>query len=604
MKMKQQIAGLALSLVAGLATVGANAGTQLLWGDTHLHTSTSLDAFFMGNTSLTPDDAFRYARGLPVISPKTKHMIRLQQPLDFLVVSDHAEYLGVAQGLVAGDPRFVSTPEGREFESLVKQGKLKEVFYRFAAAANSGTPMAFFNQPQQRSTTWRGQYEAADRNNFPGKFTALIGWEWSSITNGANLHRVVFMENDAGVASQFIPFSLFDSDRPEDLWQWLQKTADETGANFVAIPHNGNISKGKMFAEVDSDGNPISAAYAKTRSRWEPVYEVTQIKGDGETLGVLSPNDEFAEFETYAHVMDFRDGANTAKEGPGKGDYARTALMRGLEIGDQVGANPYQFGMIGASDSHTGVSKIEEYDFGGKFAEDSYPAGKSKTLNPGVTGYDMSAAGLSAVWAEENTRESIVAAFKRREVYGTTGPRIQLRFFAGWDFSADDASARELAEIGYKKGVPMGGELTAAPSGKSLNFLIRAVKDPMDGNLDRIQVVKGWLDSDGVAHEKVFNVAASAGREIVDNKLAPVGSTVGAMTASYDNSIGAAELTTAWTDPDFKPEQSAFYYVRVLQIPTPRQSTYASVALNEELNPDVPAEIQERAYSSPVWYKP
>jgi hypothetical protein len=577
--------------------------TKLLWGDTHLHTKLSPDAYLMQNRSLTPDDAYRYAKGLPVVNAKTRHKIQIATPLDFLVVTDHAEYMGVVPKLFEGDPELVKTKNGKMIADLAAQGKEQEAFLKIVATANSGKPFADLNSVEIRRTIWEGTVAAAKQHNEPGKFTSFIGWEWSSIPDGANLHRVVFIKEGADIGKQMVPYSAFDSSKPEDLWSWLAKTSKKTGASFVAIPHNGNVSKGRMFAEVDSFGKPLTAGYAKTRMRWEPVYEMTQIKGDGETLGALSPGDEFAEFETYDHALDGRPGVKT-KLDPDKSDYARTALMRGLEFDKKLGINPFKFAMIGASDSHSGVSAVEEFNFGGKFPIDSYPEGKAAGVTPGTKGYDMSAAGLAGVWATENSREAIFAAFRRREVYGTTGPRIRLRFFGGWDFEGHEADARDISKVGYARGVPMGGDLTKGPKGKAPTFLVRAVKDPKSGHLDRIQVVKGWLDKSGKSHEKVFNVAVSDGRKIVGNKVAPVGNTVDVKTARYTNSIGDVELATVWTDPEFDPGVRAFYYIRVLQIPTPRHTLYAAVALNQDPPKGHPTSIQERGYSSPIWYTP
>lgn len=596
---------LLVSLAALIAPTTLVAETRLYWGDTHLHTKLSPDAYIMGNRSLLPDDAYRFARGFPVVNAHTRHKIQIGTPLDFLVVSDHAEYMGIIPRLLEGDEQLTQTAAGKRFSDLVAAGETRKAFFELVQTANNRQPLPEFIAPGITGDVWRGIYESAEAHNDPGVFTALIGWEWSSITEGANLHRIIFTKDGADKASQFLPYSLFDSDRPEDLWQWLQETEQRTGASFMAIPHNGNVSKGMMFAEVDSDGRPISAEYSRTRARWEPIYEMTQIKGDGETLGELSPDDDFAEFESYRHPMDMRPGMESLAPAD-KGDYARTALMRGLELAQKIGVNPYAFGMIGASDSHSGVPAVEENNFGGKFPVDSYPEGKDSELTPGSTGWDMSSAGLSAVWATENTREAIFAAFQRREVYGTTGPRMSLRFFGGWDFAREDSQSTDIADIGYSKGVTMGGQLDAAARGKDRapTFLIMAAKDPVEANLDRIQVVKGWLDSKGVAHEKVFNVAASGERAITDNSLSPVGNTVDISKASYSNSIGAAQLATVWTDPQFDATQSAFYYVRVLQIPTPRHSLYAAVAMKQEHPADYPASIQERAYSSPIWYAP
>jgi len=579
--------------------------TRLLWGDTHLHTKLSPDAYVMGNRSLTPDDSYRYAKGLPVSSAQTGHSMQIRTPLDFLVVSDHAEYMGILPMLFEGDETLAATRPGKRFVDLVAAGEARKAFFELVETANTRKPFPEFVDKKVIGGVWQSIIEAADRHNQPGKFTSLIGWEWSSITNGANLHRVVIMKEGSAQAGQFLPYSSFDSDRPEDLWQWLDEIEQRTGSTFLAIPHNGNVSKGEMFSQVDSNGNPIDAAYAEVRTRWEPVYEMTQIKGDGETLSELSPDDEFANFESYRFPMDTRPG-QTSLAPADKGDYARTALMRGLELAQQTGVNPYAFGMIGSSDSHSGVSGVEEDNFAGKFPIDSYPGGKSSELTPGVTGWDMSAAGLAAIWATENTREAIFDALRRREVYATTGPRISLRFFAGWKFTQADIRKRNIAAVGYAKGVPMGSELsgTSRPGKKSPGFLIMAVKGANDANLDRIQVVKGWLDSGGVSHEKVFNVAASDNRPIRNNVLAPVGNTVDVSTTRFTNSIGNAQLTTVWTDPEFDPSQAAFYYVRVLQIPTPRQSLYAAVALKQDHPSHLPATIQERAYSSPIWYKP
>lgn len=602
MNMKTAVRITAATLAACLTAVASAQDTQLLWGDTHLHTKLSPDAYIMGNRTLLPDDAYRYAKGLPVVNAQTRHKIQIGTPLDFLVVSDHAEYMGIIPRLFEGDEKLGKTPAGKHFNELVAAGKTREAFFELVRTGNNRDPFPEFVDREIIGEVWESIYQSAETHNEPGVFTSLIGWEWSSITGGANLHRIVFQKEGADVASLYAPYSMFDSDRPEDLWQWLEETGERTGASFIAIPHNGNVSKGKMFSEVDSDGQPIDAAYAKTRARWEPVYEMTQIKGDGETLGELSPDDEFAEFESYRHPMDMRPGMES--EAPAdKGDYARSALMRGLELANKTGVNPYNFAMIGASDSHSGVSAVEEDNFGGKFPMDSYPEGKSSPLTPGTTGWDMSSAGLAAVWATENTRGGIFDAFQRREVYGTTGPRIALRFFGGWSFEQDDLQTTDIASTGYGKGVPMGSELGEKAS-EAPSFLIVAAKGPVDANLDRIQVVKGWLNGEGIAQEKVFNVAASGDRAIAHNQLQAVGDTVDVNTSKYTNAIGAAQLAVVWEDPEFDPDHAAFYYVRVLQIPTPRHSLYAAVAMKQEHPAKYPASIQERAYSSPIWYSP
>jgi hypothetical protein len=470
--------------------------------------------------------------------------------------------------------------------------------------------------------------DAAERHDEPGKFTAFLGWEWSSTPNGANLHRVVFLREGKKIGKQFQPYTALDSDKPEDLWRWLDTTSRDTGANFVAIPHNQNISKGLMFPVADSYGQPITKAYAESRMRWEPIVETTQIKGDSETHPMLSPTDEFSDFETYDHYIEVGEGMEVVlfgdalfgelsakdreylekheKRAAKAGDYTRSGLMRGLAIEARIGANPYKFGMIGSTDSHTGMSSAEEDNFHGKMAVDSIPENKDKLIVPPKTkGLDMGAAGLAAVWAEENTREALFDAFRRKETYATTGTRLRVRFFGGWDFGAGDAESDGLAEIGYEKGVPMGGDLSRAPEGKAPTFLIHAVKDPIHANLDRVQVIKGWVDAEGMPQEKIYDVALSDGRSVGRRgKVKPVGNTVDLKTATWTNSIGDAQLATVWTDPDFDAAKSAFYYVRVLQIPTPRNSLYDAVALNQPHPEGYPATIQERAYTSPIWYTP
>lgn len=603
--MKKLLLTLAIvTLVAFSAFAEDSPQTNLYWGDTHLHTNNSADAYFLGNKSADPDTAYRFAKGSPVIHPGTRTRIQLKTPLDFLVVTDHAEYMGAIKKLFAGDPLLTSSEIGAQYFERAQKGEGQKVFLELVATANSGNPIEELNTVAIKKSVWDEIADAADRHNDPGNFTAFIGWEWSSIPDGANLHRVVFMPEGSDVAKKFIPYSAFDSSIPEDLWNWLETTSNKTGANFVAIAHNSNVSKGKMFDSVDSEGRPITAAYARTRMKWEQNYEITQIKGDSETHPKLSPNDEFADFETYEHLLDGRPGADRhATFTPG--DYARAGLRRGMEIEQSVGVNPYKVGFIGATDAHTGVATAEEDNFWGKSALDSSPEARTKEVTPGSNGFYMSAAGLAGVWAKENTREALTAAFKRREVYGTTGPMMQLRFFGGFDFIGEDAQAKDIAGVGYKKGVPMGGDLTKAPADKAPSFLVHIAKDPVGANLDRIQIVKGWVDESGKSHELVYNVAVSDGRAITDNKVKPVGNTVNVKTASYTNDIGDAQLVTVWEDPNFDPDQRAFYYVRALEIPTPRHSLYDAVALGiDPKETGRPATIQERAYSSPIWYTP
>jgi len=581
--------------------------SQVLWGDTHLHTSYSPDAYFFGNTTADPDTAYRYAKGLPVIHPYHRGKIQIGTPLDFLVVADHAEMMGVPLRLFQGDPLLTKTASGKRFIKMMEAGKGQDVFLEFVGAINAGKPYDDLNGEETRRAVWSEMVKITERHNDPGRFTSFIGWEWTSTPGGKNLHRVVFMPEGGEVASKFIPYSSFDSDKPEDLWDWLEETSARTGASFTAIPHNANISGGLMFNDVDSEGRPITAEYARTRMKWEQVVEVTQIKGDSETDPILSPNDEFAAFEPFSHAIDAETLGEGVKASVEAGDFARSGLLRGLQVEAKVGVNPYKFGMIGSTDAHTGMSSSEEDNFHGKTAFDSTPANTFATFL-GIEGFgaDMSAAGIAGVWAEANERAALFAAFRRKEVYATTGPRIRVRLFGGWGFDDKDAGKKDLAEIGYANGVPMGGDLTQAPEGKAPRFLVYAIKDPVGANLDRIQMVKGWLDENGEPQEQVYDIVWSDGRVMdSDGSLRPVGNTVNLETGDYKNSIGDAQLSVVWEDPNFDPNARSFYYLRVLQIPTPRHTLYDAIALNmDPAKTGHPSTIQERAYSSPIWYTP
>jgi len=617
------------ALFALTATAAASdEPTNLYWGDTHLHTSYSFDAFMNGNKTADPDTAYRWAKGRPVIHPFNRTRVQLERPLDFLVVADHAELLGVIKqvhleegqlpemGVWGSIKRWFSI---KVLNSKLEEGTAHEVFLDLLPShmANpGGDPVAdpnnelpartFGDTSEMQQVAWNQIVDSAEKHNEPGKFTSFVGWEWSSIPTGSNLHRIVMSPNGGETAKQYRPFGSDISQYPEDLWAWLDKTSKETGAEFIAIPHNSNISKGYMFQETTLKGEPITEGYARTRIDWEPIVEITQIKGDSETHPTLSPDDEFADFETYGFFIQKSDKAYTYEAT--KGAYIRSGLKMGLKVEDKVGVNPFKFGVIGSTDSHSGLSTADENNFHGKMARDSTP--ESKRLfgigRRSLTGWNMSAQGLAAVWAEENTRESIYKAFKRKEVYGTTGPRMRVRFFGGWDFGMLNTQQSNITEVGYKGGVPMGGDLTRPSAGDSApQFLIQAVKDPAGANLDRVQVVKGWLGADGETYEKVFDVAWAGNRQIgADGKLPPIGNTVDQKTGKVENTIGTPEVITTWTDPTFNADERAFYYVRVLQIPTARHSLLDANALQEPAPDEGPATIQERAYTSPIWYTP
>ncbi len=603
---------LALStvLACSVSTVAPATETHLYWGDTHLHTSNSFDVYLFGTATSTQDNAYRFARGLPVVNPTTGTRWQISTPLDFLVVSDHAELLGAMPRVFAGDPVLADTKSGRLIQEMAPgqtQQKLEEV-YHLIARSGSGLPVEQdisirdlvldLHAGNKRAAAWEAYLDTAEQHNTPGEFTTLIGWEWSSQPKGGNLHRVVFTPDDGATARKFLPFSTLESEDPEQLWAWLDKTSQETGADFIAIPHNPNLSLGQMFPLVRYNGEPVDAAYGRKRMMWEPVVETTQIKGDSETHPLLSPTDEYADYETYQFILI----PNGGTPDPTEGDYLRSGLKRGLEFRASTGVNPFKVGMIGSSDSHTGISAIEEDNFAGKGQHDSRPELRTHPTGLGTSrGWDMGAAGLVGVWAQENTRESLAAAFKRREVYATTGPRIAVRLFGGYGFKSQDARAKDLAAVGYRKGVPMGGDLKA-DGRKAPGFLVAASKDPLEANLDRIQIIKGWVDNKGESQEKVYDVALSDGRKKGSEQ---VGNTVDLSIGQYSNTIGAGQLAAVWTDPDFDASQNAFYYARVLQIPTPRYSLLDSIALGIDWqDTNRPATIQERAYSSPIWYTP
>ena len=616
-------AALALALALGWGTTGAaeqrasyspnvddDFPTLLLWGDTHLHTNMSPDAASLGNRRVTPEIAYRFARG-ELVHGVNGMPLRISRPLDFLVVADHSEYLGLFPRLAAKDPALLATDVGKRWAALLGAGgEVSPEFIEDYVHVLQGERDAIGSEDFKRSV-WQEVVANAERFNAPGRFTALIGYEWSSMPGGDNLHRVVVFGDGAEKAATVVPFSSNDSADPEALWRYLADYEAKTGGQALAIPHNSNTSGGRMFAPVDFAGKPIDRDYAERRQRWEPLIEVTQYKGDSETHPILSPQDEFADYETWDLANLGSSVMQTDAMQPYQ--YARPALKSGLQHELRLGANPFRFGMIGSTDSHTGFATAEEDNFWGKMSRsEPSPTRWSQPLlrHEGrpefeIPEWKMAASGYAAVWARENTRAAIVAAMKRREVYATTGTRIGLRLFAGTGFTPEDAFRPNLARTGYAHGVPMGGVLRRTESGVPA-FLVHAARDPQGANLDRVQLVKGWLAADGSLHERIWDVAVSDGRRILASGRVerPVGSTVDVDAASYSNTIGAPELLAYWKDPDFNADLPAFYYVRVLEIPTPRWTAYDRAYFGTDMDPAVPLVHQERAYSSPVWYTP
>lgn len=583
--------------------------TNVYFGDTHLHTGLSMDAGTFGNR-LGLEEAYRFSRGEEVVS-STGYRARLARPLDFVVIADHSDGMGVFDLLRQGDPKVVVDEQTLRWHEGINQGGQAAVdaALELIGAFSQGKAPFPTNDPELSRPVWDECVKMAERYNEPGKFTAFIGYEWTSLVKGNNLHRVVVYRDGADKAGRVLPFTLADSADPEDLWKALAAYEQKTGGRVLAIPHNGNLSNGMMFDVETLSGGPITKAYAEQRQRWEPIYESTQIKGDGEAHPFLSPEDEFADYETWdLGNLDLSE-AKTNSMLPG--EYFRSGLKRGLEFEEKLGVNPYKYGQIGSTDSHTSLSAVEENNFFGKHSgvEPSADRAKHVTLggeNGSIYGWQMTASGRAAVWAKENTREAIWDAMKRKETYATTGPRMLVRFFGGWDFAEEDALGRMPGRIGYSKGVPMGGDLRPRKEGKSPAFLVAAMKDSMSGNLDRIQIVKGWVGSDGVAQERVYDVVVSDGSRIGDDGLCkqPVGNTVDVDNATWTNTIGAPELITVWTDPDFDPEERAFYYARVIEIPTPRWTAYEALRFEIDMPEGTNMTTQERAYTSPIWYTP
>jgi len=582
--------------------------TRVFWGDTHLHTALSADSTVFGAT-VGVEDAYRFARGEEVRASAGQR-VRLSRPLDFLVVADHAEGLGTIVELFKGNSLLMKDPTLKRWYELFNSGPegAQKAYTEMNAASAQNKFPAGMADPTLARTIWDRYAKAADKFNEPGRFTALIGYEYTSNYKTNNLHRVVVYRDDSERVRQIMPFSAADSENPEDLWKSLQAYETKTGGQVLAIPHNGNLSGGMMFALSTFDGKPLTKDWAETRARWEPLYEITQMKGDSETHPVLSPNDEFAGYEIWDKST-LGGTPNSPKNYPF--EYARSALKNGLALEAKLGTNPFKYGFIGSTDSHTGLAAVEEDNFFGKHTGKEPSAHRmtnpiAKVGDIVILGWEMAASGYAGVWATENTREALWDAMKRKEVYGTTGPRMLVRFFGGWDFTEQDARTRRPAEAGYAKGVPMGGDLTKAPAGKAPTFLVAALKDPIGGNLDRYQIVKGWMDEKGALHEKVYDVVWSGDRKPgKDGKLPPVGNTVDVKQASWTNTIGATELIAVWKDPDFDPTQRAFYYGRVIEIPTPRWTAYdAKFYKLKDLDPKIPMVTQERAYTSPIWYTP
>ena len=591
--------------------------SKIYWGDSHVHTGLSLDAGLFGNI-LGHEDAYRFARGEEIKS-SSGLPVKLGRPLDWLVITDHSDMMGIATDIQRGAPNIMVVPKGKEWhEGFIKGGQAAH-----KAAMDLITHFAQMKFPEKLvkdyspgspvyDKLWDDITETADRYNEPGKFTALIGFEWTSVPKGFNLHRNVILRDDGNRARQVIPLTTqppLGTTDPLDLYQWLENYEAKTGGQAFAIAHNGNLSNGWMFpTQKTYAGGKVDKNYVELRAKWEPLYEVTQIKGDGEAHPFLSPNDEFADYENWdtgnLDITELKTPDMLQRE------YAREALKQGFVLEKKLGTNPYKFGMVGATDSHTGLATAEEENFFGKSPTVEPSATRVahpfvKTKLGAIEGYQLVASGYQGVWASENTREALFDAMERKETYATTGPRMMVRFFGGWEFNENDLRSRAPAFRGYEKGVPMGSDLSAATS-DAPTFMVYSLRDPIGANLDRIQIIKGWLDKNGKTHERIYDVAVSGGRTIgPDGRCkTPVGNTVDLEAANWTNTIGASELATVWTDPDFDLKQKAFYYARIIEIPTPRWVVYDMVRLGAKIPKEAKLIHQERAYTSPIWYTP
>jgi hypothetical protein len=634
---------------------------NVYFGDAHIHTRLSVDASLWGN-SLGPKEVYRFARGEELTSFKG-WKAKLRRPLDWTVVADHSDGAGFYQYIEEGADFIVAEPQGARWYEMLQKGENKQMADEIIKALGLEDIPWNINKPEYIKPSWEETIEAAEEANDPGNFTAFIAYEWSANPDGDNLHRVVIYRDGGDKTRQILPLATIGmgegSQDPETLWQSLQAYEEKTGGRVIAIAHNGNWSSGQMFQETKSDSKtPFDQSYVESRIRWEPLYETTQIKGDGEAHPFLSPDDEFADYETWdVSNLSFNRRVTTDML---QYEYARSALKLGLKYQEKFGANPFQFGLVGAGDSHTGLPGQEEDNFMGKSASSEPDPERWKEPFRKVEfgeqpGWSEAASGLTGIWATENTREALWDAMERKEVYATTGTRLKVRVFGGWDFKPGDDQRSDYVALGYDKGVPMGGELHGDPQAaavrkafetgetaktqslsflgygtnvpgdpaaagqtytgiatevakqvKSPTFVVAALMDPMGGALDRVQMVKGWRDSEGELHEKVYDIAWSDNRiqDPVTGKLPPVGNTVNIAEATWSNSIGDAQLSTVWRDPDFDNREQAFYYVRVLEIPTPRWTCYDAKRFGVTMGPEVPMTTQERAYTSPIWYIP
>ena len=584
----------------GSSAGGKNPLKNVYFGEQHLHTTNSPDAFVIG-VRQSWDEAFQWAQGKEVKLSTSGAPIKKSTPYDFVAITDHAEYFGIMPSLIDPKDPLSKTELAKKLQDKnADPHDPDSAINQILASLVHGKPMTEFVSPKLQSGNWKRYVDTANKYNKPGEFTTLLAYEWTSIPNGRNMHRNVFFRDDKGPV---VPFTAFDSIYPEDLWTFLE-TQRNQGIECFAIPHNGNLSDGWMFSPNKFLGGPMDARYAARQQANEPLTEIIQTKGSSDTHPLFSPNDEFADFEIQQNMI------NVGQTGQMKYGYFRQALSNGMALEDKLGTNPFKYGVASGADAHSGYSNNEEFNFHGSHGVLDDTAKKRLDPTPnasGATNGVMGSAGVTAVWAEENTRAAIFDAMKAKETFGTSGPLMRVRFFGGWGYSKNLVKDKDFVKKAYNDGVPMGQDLPKKPGkAKAPTFAVWAVKDPESGNLDRVQIIKTFVNKWGLPGEKVYDVAWSDNRkpDTKTGKLPPVGNTVNVKKATYTNDIGDTQLSAMWTDPDFDVMQRAAYYVRVLEIPTPRWTTYDAARNNLPLLTDVPATIQERAWSSPIWYTP
>jgi hypothetical protein len=584
-------------VVSAKKEIPTNPLKEAYFGETHMHTSFSLDAYIGGNR-MTPDQSLRFAQGAQIEMELTGKKVQLKRPLDFAAVTDHAEYIGEMYTVMYPDAPGYNSTQAKQLRNVKGLEEAEKLFVDLVVSSNrSATPQhpELYAGEMTTMSAWALMNEATERHNQPGKFSTLHAFEWSGAPEGGNLHRNIIFR-DTVVPD--LPVSYIEVNRETELWKWLDLIS-ENGSTVLAIPHNSNASKGMMFDENMPNGMPITQQYAEMRQKYERTIEMMQIKGNSEVHPAFWPNDEFADFELAPSLENYSGRKFEQK------NFVRDGLKQGLKYQEEFGVNPYKLGFNGGTDNHNGeMSNVEEDNYTGSHGlTDNTAQDRVKNEIPGwAKTYDINPGALTGVWAPKNTRADIWDGLYNRETFATSGPRMKVRFFAGYGYQSNYKNYEAFVADGYKKGVPMGGDLPVNET-TSPNFLIWAQKDPMNTNLDRVQIIKGWYENEEL-QEMIYNVAVSDNRLNADGTVVPTDAEVDLKTGAPDKSKGSNEFMVTWTDPDFNPKLHAFYYVRVIQMPTARWTLWDEIREGVEYPAEVKKVIQERAWSSPIWYTP